>query len=154
MIAEILRRVVWGGLTGLLVVLVSCSPPREAEKPEPEKTQAPAASAGVLHLRTESDFKSRVLDAKGVCLVDLYSMRCPPCRELAPVISSLAEKYAGRVAVCKIDIDEVRSVAQRYGLEFIPTVLFIRDGKEVDRYVGLRREDEYAARLDEILSSG
>jgi thioredoxin 1 len=139
---------------GFLVVLASCSSPREAEKPEQEKTEAPAASAEVLHLRTESDFRSRVLDAKEVCLVDLYSMRCPPCRALAPVISSLAGKYAGRVTVCKIDIDEVQSVAQRYGLKYIPTVLFIKNGKEVDRYVGLRREDEYIARLDKILSSG
>jgi thioredoxin 1 len=159
------RGAAWGGLMGFLIVLASCSPPREAEKPEQEDTESPAAPAvegerdsegkgKVLHVRSESDFKSRVLEAQGVCLVDLYSMRCPPCRALAPIISSLAEKYTDRVTVCKVDIDEVQSVAQRYGLKYIPTVLFVKNGEEVDRFVGLRREGEYVARLDKILSSG
>jgi len=82
--------------------------------------------------------------------VDLFSNRCPPYRVLAPNILSLADKYAGKIAVCKVDVDRVTAIAEKYGVTAIPTVLIISNGKEVNRLVGLRTEAEYVALLDKL----
>jgi len=83
--------------------------------------------------------------------VDLFSDRCPPCRVLAPTISSLADKYLGRVTVCKVDIDRTPTVAQRYGVSAIPTVLIIKNGQELQRLVGLQPETTYVNLLDKLV---
>lgn len=63
---------------------------------------------------------------------------CPTCRMLALTISSLADKYAGKVTVCKVNLDRVPGIAQKYGVMTIPTVPIIKDGKEVKPMIGLR----------------
>jgi thioredoxin 1 len=108
-------------------------------------------SANVIHINSESDYKSRVLDAGGICLVELFSDRCPPCRILSPTISSLADKYVGRAIVCKVNVDRVTAVAKRYGVNAIPTVIFIKDGKELGRLVGLQSENKYVTVLDKLV---
>jgi len=82
---------------------------------------------------------------------DLFSNRRPPCRVLAPTISSLADKYAGKIAVCKADVDRVTAIAEKYGVTAIPTVLIISNGKEVNRLVRLISETEYIALLDKLV---
>ncbi len=172
------RGAIWGGVMGLLVTLASCSPPREKENleqgkieseavPSPENEKPSGEKGGlertedetsqkgeILHIGSESDFKKLVLEGNRVSLVDFHATWCAPCHTLAPTISALAKKYAGRVAVCKIDVDEVQSVARQYGIRSIPTVLFIKNGKEMDRLIGLGEDDEYFARLDRLLSAG
>jgi len=107
--------------------------------------------SGVVHIDNKSDFEAKVLRASGICLVDLFSDRCPPCRMLAPTISSLANRYSGKVTVCKVDLDRAPAIARGYGVMAIPTVLIIKDGKEVKRLVGLRPEGEYARELDALI---
>lgn len=150
------RGAIYGAVMGFLITFASSrTPEREAEKPKQKKVEASApsdqANQEILHIESESDYKRCVLEAKGICLVDLFSNRCPPCRTLAPTISSLARRYTGKVTVCKVHVDRVPSVAQRYRIRAIPTVLLIKNGREVDRCVGLRPEREYAALLDELL---
>ncbi len=134
------RGAIYGAVMGALLVSVFSRVPKEAKE-----------SSNIIHINSKTDFKTRVLDAPGVCLVDLFSNRCRPCRVLAPTISSLADKYAGKIAVCKVDVDRVTAVAKKYGVTAIPTVLIIKNGKEVDRLVGLRTEAEYAALLDKLI---
>lgn len=67
--------------------------------------------------------------------VDLFSNRCSPCRALAPTILSLADKYASRVTMCKVDVDRVTAIAEKYGVTTIPTALIIKNGKEVKHLV-------------------
>jgi thioredoxin 1 len=81
----------------------------------------------------------------------LFSYLCSPCGILALTISSLADKFAGRVTVCKVDVDRIPTVAQRYGVRAIPTVLIIKNGKEIKRLVGLQPEAEYVALLENLL---
>ena len=83
--------------------------------------------------------------------VDLSANRDLPCRALAPTISSLADRYTGKVIVCKVNLDRVPVIAGLYGVRAIPTVLIIKDGKEVKHLVGLRPESEYANQLDELI---
>ncbi len=134
------RGAVYGAVMGALIVSVFSQTLKEAKE-----------SSNIVHINSENDFKARVLDANGVCLVDLFSNGCPPCRILAPTISSLADKYAGRVTVCKVNIDKVTAVIKRYGITAVPTVLIIRNGKEVNRLIGLQSETEYVALLDELV---
>lgn len=110
-----------------------------------------AESSHIVHIDSNVDFKTHVLDKRGIFLVDLFSNRCPPCWALAPIISSLADKYAGKVTVCKVNVDRVPEVAQRYGVSSIPTVLIINNGKKIKRLVGLQPETEYAAVLDKLV---
>jgi len=134
------RGAIYGAVMGALLISMFSRAPKEGQ-----------GSPNIFHINNETDFKIRVLNATGICLVDLFSDRCPPCRVLAPTISSLADKYAGKVTVCKVDVDRVLSVAQRYGIRAIPTVLIIKNGKEVERLVGLQPETRYVAILDKLV---
>jgi len=134
-------------IAALLVVSFSRSSQRQSQDP----ALLAAEKELLVHIESESDFKRRVLEGNGIYLVDLFSDRCPPCRALAPIIVSLAKKYSGEVAVCKVDVDRVPSVARRYGIRGIPTVLIISSGKEVKRLVGLQPETAYSYHLDELV---
>jgi len=83
--------------------------------------------------------------------VDLSANRELPCRALAPTISSLADSYTGKVIVCKVNLDRVPAIAREYRVKVIPTVLIIKDGKEVKRLVGLRPESGYTNQLDDLI---
>jgi len=134
------RGAIYGAVMGAL--LASVFLPKSSQRAE---------STNIVHITSGADFKNHVLDAPGICLMDLFSNRCPPCRVLAPTISSLADKYAGRVTVCKVDVDQLGTVAEQYAVTAIPTVLVIKNGKEINRLVGLRSEAEYIALLDELV---
>ena len=69
-------------------------------------------------------------------VVDFWATWCGPCRMIAPIISELAEEYDGRITVAKCDVEEADDVAMEFGIRNIPTVLFFKDGKVVDRLVG------------------
>jgi thioredoxin 1 len=135
------RGAVYGAVMGALLVSAFSRTPKEAEE-----------SPYIVHIHSEADFKARVLDANRICLVDLFSNRCPPCRVLAPTISSLADKYTGRITACKVDIDLVPTVAEQYRVTTVPTVLIIRNGKEIKRLVGLQSEAKYVTFLDSLVS--
>lgn len=135
------RGAIYGAVMGALLVSAFSRTPKEAEE-----------SPNIVQINSEADFKIRVLDANQICLVDLFSNRCPPCRVLAPTISSLADKYAGRVTVCKVNIDRAHAVAERYGVSAIPTVLIINNGKEIKRLVGPQPETEYTTLLDKLVN--
>jgi len=133
------RGAIYGAVMGALLMSVI----------SPKLTQM-AESSNIVHIDSEADFKTQVLDKRGIYLVDLFSNRCPPCRLLAPTISSLADKYAGRVTVCKVDVDRAPTIAQIYSVNAIPTVLIINNGKEINRLVGLQPKARYVALLDEL----
>jgi len=83
--------------------------------------------------------------------VDSSANRDLPCRALAPTISSLADRYTGKVIVCKVNLDRAPAIAREYRAMTIATVLIIKDGKEVKRLVGLRPESEFTNQLDDLI---
>jgi thioredoxin 1 len=85
---------------------------------------------------TEADFERDVLQTKGLVLVDFWATWCPPCRRLAPTVDALATEYEGRLSVAKVDVDESPELAQRYGIQSIPTLILFRDGQPVDQRLG------------------
>lgn len=113
---------------------------------------AEAAETGrvATHITSVADFESRALRAARPVLVDFYSNSCPPCRTLAPTIDKLAKQYQGRAVVCKVDVTQLPQLATRYGIEGIPTVLFLKDGREVQRLVGAHPQGTYARILDAL----
>ena len=100
----------------------------------------------MMHFNTESFDKS--LAEGSLMMVDFWAAWCGPCRMLAPMVDDLAEKYAGKVVVGKVNVDEEQELAIRYGVMSIPTVIFFKDGKELERKVGLMPAEAYKAVLD------
>ncbi len=90
--------------------------------------------------------------AKGeLMMVDFWAEWCGPCRMLGPVIEDLAERYAGRAAVGKVNVDEEQELAIRYGVANIPTVVFFKNGREIDRVVGTMPPEAFTEILDRNL---
>ncbi len=81
-------------------------------------------------------FKNEVLESKGVVMVDFWAPWCAPCRMLSPVVDQVAEETAG-VKVGKVNIDEEMDLAVQYGVQSIPCIVVFKDGKEVNRSVGV-----------------
>ena len=102
--------------------------------------------ANVNHF--DSDHFEAALAQPGVVLVDFFATWCMPCKMVAPVIEKVAESYAGKVTVGKVDIDEEPDLAQRFGVMSIPTLLLIKDGKVAASSVGLRPKHQVESLLD------
>ena len=100
-------------------------------------------------------FNSKSFDealAKGeLLMVDFWASWCGPCKMLAPVIDELAKQYEGKAVVGKVNVDEEQELAIRYGVMSIPTVIFFKDGKEIDRKVGAMPAGAFAQVLDKNL---
>ncbi len=84
-----------------------------------------------------SNFDAEVLASKETVLVDFTASWCGPCKALAPVIEKLADEAAGKYKVVKVDIDEAPTLARRYGIRGVPTVMAFRGGAQVAQQVGL-----------------
>ena len=96
---------------------------------------------------TKDSFE-QALNEGGLMMVDFWASWCGPCRMLAPMVEALGEKYEGKALVGKVNVDEEQELAIRYGVMSIPTVIFFKNGEEIDRKVGVMPESEFAAVLD------
>ena len=85
---------------------------------------------------TRDNFEKEVLENKGTVLVDFWAPWCMPCRMLSPVVDAVGEEVAD-AKVAKINVDEQESLAARFGVMNIPTLIVFKDGKEVNRSVGV-----------------
>jgi thioredoxin 1 len=101
-----------------------------------------------VHVVGDADWNVEVLQASELVLVDFWAEWCPPCRKLSPVIDALADEYAGRVKVVKLNVDESPEVAGRYSIFSIPTLLLFKDGEVVEQLVGFRPKDDLKTVLD------
>lgn len=85
---------------------------------------------------TDDAFEKTVLKAKVPVVVDFWAPWCGPCKMVAPILDKLAKEYAGKVLITKVNTDENPKWAGDFGVQGIPTMLFVYDGKEVHRQVG------------------
>ncbi|KAI9140033.1 thioredoxin-like protein, partial [Paraphysoderma sedebokerense] len=89
---------------------------------------------------TEENFEKILKETKVPVIVDFYANWCGPCKMLAPIIQKVIEAENGKVKLVKIDVDEANEVAAKYQVAALPTVSAFKEGKEVDKFVGLRDE--------------
>ena len=101
----------------------------------------------VKHL-TDAGFEEDVLKQDGVVLVDFWAPWCGPCRTIGPIIEDLAKEYQGRAVIAKLNVDEEQKVAAQYGIMSIPTLMIFKDGKPVDKIIGVQPKHSLAAKLD------
>lgn len=95
-----------------------------------------ADSANVLTI-TDASFQDEVESNDGLTMVDFWAVWCGPCRIVAPVVEELADSYSEKgLKVGKVDVDNNPQIAARFGIRSIPTIVFFKGGKEVDRIVG------------------
>ncbi|MSS19253.1 thioredoxin [Eubacteriaceae bacterium RF-744-FAT-4] len=85
---------------------------------------------------TEANFEQEVLQSDVPVVVDFYADWCGPCKMMSPVVEKLADTYAGRVKIGKLNTDEAQSLAAKYGVMSIPNIVFFKNGEVVDRQVG------------------
>jgi len=150
------RGAIYGAVMGILLTSIFMQRPKAQPKelsPQEEQISLQPHSIGEspINIDSESDFQAHVLDNGSICLVDLFSHRCPPCQALLPTISLLAKAYAGKVTICKVNVDHLAAIAKRYRIYGIPTVLIVNKGQEVKRLIGLRSQAEYTAILDKLI---
>lgn len=103
----------------------------------------------VVHFSKEGFEKAKAQG--GIMLVDFWATWCGPCKMIAPVIEQLAVQYEGRVIVGKVDVDQEPDLAREYGVMSIPNVILFKDGKEVDRKVGVMPASAYSQALETLL---
>ena len=118
-----------------------------AEHEEPEDILAPDfhvydKDGNTVHL---SDFFGKPI------VLNFWASWCGPCKMLAPTVDKLAEKYDGKVIVGKVDVDEEQELARQFGVMSIPTVVLFKDGKEVQRTVGVQPQAAFERLVDDIL---
>ncbi|MBN2086590.1 MAG: thioredoxin [Anaerolineales bacterium] len=85
---------------------------------------------------TDADFQAKVLQSPLPVIVDFWATWCSPCRAIAPALERIAVEHAGHLTIVKVDVDENPAYAQQFGVQGIPTLLMIHQGKEVSRVVG------------------
>lgn len=94
------------------------------------------------------DFEKDVLQSELPVLVDFTAAWCGPCRAIAPLIDELAEEFAGRAKVLKVDVDEHAEIAARHNIMSIPALVVFKDGQEIDRLVGAASKET----IEQLLS--
>ena len=96
----------------------------------------------------DTTFESQVESVAGLTIVDFWAPWCAPCRLLAPTIERLAEEYQGRVTISKFNIDDGPVTAARFRIRSIPSLLFFRDGENIDTVVGVESREALVARIE------
>jgi thioredoxin len=131
------------------------------KRPKPEAPQAPETSgtgrtsAGYSHENaldrplpvTEATFDQEVFRSRQPVLVDFWAPWCGPCRMTDPILEKLAREHSGKLKVAKVNVDEHPGIGMRYGVQGIPTMLVVKDGKIIDRWVGALPEGALRSRI-------
>ena len=100
---------------------------------------------------SDQNFQTEVIQSTIPVLVDFSAEWCGPCKMLAPVIEELADEYAGRIKVGRLDIDDNRQSPAQYGIQGVPTLIIFQNAQAVKKFVGLIPKDKITEALDQLL---
>ncbi|MDR3323017.1 MAG: thioredoxin TrxA [Zoogloeaceae bacterium] len=104
-----------------------------------------------IHYVTDDTFEAEVLQSLQPVLVDYWAEWCGPCKAIAPILDELADEYAGKLKLVKLNIDENRQTPARYGIRGIPTLMIFRNGNLEATKVGAQSKSQLTAFIDSIL---
>ena len=99
-----------------------------------------------------SNWEKEVLQSSDLVMVDFWAVWCGPCQMVAPIVEELANEYSGKLKVMKLNTDEAPEVAGKYQIMSIPTILFFKDGQNVEKIVGARPKPQFKQIIDSLLS--
>jgi thioredoxin 1 len=98
---------------------------------------------------TDANFDSEVIKSAQLSVVDFWAEWCGPCRAIGPVIDELSKEYAGKVKVGKVNVDENPQISMNFGITSIPAILFIKEGKVVDKLVGAQPKSNFVKKIEQ-----
>lgn len=107
--------------------------------------------AGNVIELTDAAFDDVVHNSDVPVLVDFWAPWCGPCKMMAPILNEIADEYAGRAEICKLNTDEARDSAIEFGINAIPTAILFKDGQVQNKWVGLTSKKDLTAAIDELL---
>ncbi len=102
---------------------------------------------------TDNNFQETVEGASTPVLVDFSATWCQPCKALAPLVDQVAKEFEGKLLVRKVDIDQARQTAIRFGIQGVPTCIFFKDGAEVDRFMGMKDLNQIRESVEKVIQS-
>lgn len=105
------------------------------------KNYTPEQDSDKLLKLTDANFDKQV--SKGLVLVDFWAPWCAPCRMIAPILSELAEDFDGKARIGKLNVDENKTVAGKFGIRSIPTLMLFKDGEVVEKFVGVKPKSAF-----------
>jgi len=108
---------------------------------------------GQVEAVTSANFDEKVLQSDLPVLVDFWAIWCGPCRMVAPAVEAVAEQFAGKAKVFKVDVDNEGEIAARYGIMSIPTLMYFKNGKVVDQLIGAQPQKVIADRLQKLVDA-
>ena len=132
---------VFGGLAALFYLFFSYMYRRTKNSPGDRKNEK------IIDL-TDTNFQHQLNG--GIAIVDFWASWCVPCKMMAPVLNELAEEVPSSVKVCKVNVEEYQSLAARYSVRNIPTMVLFRNGKEIDRFVGVKTKEFLLKRINSL----
>lgn len=100
---------------------------------------------------SDQDFEEKVLKNKLPVMVDFFAEWCGPCKMAGPIIDKLADEYKDKLVIAKVDVDANQASAGKYGVMSIPTVIFFKNGQEVERMSGFGGEEGYLRLIKKVL---
>ena len=100
---------------------------------------------------TDENFDEVVNSSDVPVLVDFWAPWCGPCKMIAPMIDEIADEYAGKASICKVDTDESREAAIKFGITSIPTLILFKNGELEKKWVGIVSKDDITEAIDSLL---
>ncbi|HTX88603.1 MAG TPA: thioredoxin [Bacteroidales bacterium] len=110
------------------------------------KSLAGVTTSEKILILTDQNFSGKI--KKGMTLVDFYATWCMPCKLMVPVLNEVAEDMTGRVTIAKLDVDEAKETASRFGVRSIPTMILFKNGREIHRLVGVKSKEQIRKALE------
>ncbi|XP_068938165.1 thioredoxin, mitochondrial [Petaurus breviceps papuanus] len=133
-------------------VLAQGSPARPAAAPSLPRTFSTTKISNItFNVQDGPDFQDRVVNSETPVVVDFHAQWCGPCKILGPRLEKMVAKQEGKVLMAKVDIDDNTDLAIEYEVSAVPTVLAIKNGDVVDKFVGIKDEDQLEAFLKKLI---